>query len=225
MIGSSDTHTSFAAVEENNFSGKFSTEEPGPGRYRRGLNPARPAALYAAAGYVAAWARENTRESLFDAFERREVYATTGPRIQVRFFGGWGFAPQDHLRADMAAVQVVKSWLDRDGESRERVYDVALSDGRRPSLDGELAPPLASTVDVDSATYLNRVGAAQLGVVWEDPAFDPDLEALYYVRVLEIFTPRWTTVEAALYDDELAQGVPAEIQERAYTSPIWYSPP
>ena len=126
--------------------------------------------------------------------------------------------------ANLERIQVVKGWLDGDGASREKVYDVALSDGRRPSSEGMMAPPPASTVDLASATYLNSVGAAQLSVVWEDPDFDPALEAFYYARVLEISTPRWTTIEAALYDQELPQGLPTEIQERAYTSPIWYNP-
>lgn len=263
MLGSSDTHTTLAAIEEDNFIGKFSSDEPAPGRSTRGLNPSRPASSYAAAGYMAVWARENTRESLFDAMLRREVYATTGPRIRVRFFGGWNFDSQDHLRPDYAAIgyrsgvpmggdllpgeenaspkflivagkdprganleriQVVKGWLDRDGAAREKVYDVALSGGREPDPDGSIAPALGTTVNVANATYLNSVGEPQLGAVWQDPDFDPASSAFYYVRVLEIATPRWTTYDAARFSETLPGNVPAEIRERAYTSPIWYTP-
>ncbi len=264
MIGSSDTHTSLAAVEENNFIGKFANEEPAAGRMTKGFNPKRPNSMYSAGGYVGVWAHENTRASLFDAMERREVYATTGPRMQVRVFGGWGFAPGDHTlpgfvshgyaggvpmggdlpapagatdtprlliaaikdpeSANLERIQVVKGWLDEDGASREKVYDVALSDGRTPDGSGALLPPVASTVDVKTATYRNSVGASHLAAVWEDPDFDPSTTAFYYVRVMEIPTPRWTTIDAVFFDVPLPENVPAEIQERAYTSPIWYTP-
>ncbi len=262
MLGSSDTHTSLAAVEEDNFIGKFSTDEPARGRMTRAMKSV-PSSVYAASGYMGVWARENTRESLFDAMERREVYATTGPRIRVRFFGGWNFESSDHLRPDYAAigyrsgvpmggdlppggkgaaprflivagkdprganlerVQLVKGWLGKDGSAREKVYDVALSGGRKPAPGGAIVPALASTVKVADATYLNSVGEPQLGAVWQDPDFDPASSAFYYVRVLEIATPRWTTYDAARYGEDLPDNVPAEIRERAYTSPIWYSP-
>ncbi len=263
MLGSSDTHTSLAAVAEDNFAGKFTLSEPAPDRVTKGFDSSSPSIIYAASGYMGIWAQDNTRESLFDAMRRREVYATTGPRIHLRLFGGWDFAADDHLRPDCAAVgyaggvpmggemapargdsaprflicaakdpvganlervQVVKAWLDGNGEARERVYDVAVSDGRQPAGDGSMLQPLASTVDVKSGRYMNSVGAAQLAAVWQDPDFDRAQQALYYARVLEIATPRWTTIEAAFYGRDAPAGVPAEIRERAYSSPIWYTP-
>jgi len=259
MIGSSDTHIALSAVEENNYFGKFALDEPSAGR---AFSEPMPAARYAASGYAAVWARENTRESIFDAFQRREVYATTGPRIVVRFFGGWDFDDQDALRPDYAAIgyregvpmggdlgpapagdaprflilagkdpmganldraQVVKGWLDRNGSLREKVYNVALSGNRSFDANGRVAA-IRSSVDIKSATYTNTVGESQLATVWQDPDFSANERAFYYVRVLEIPTPRWTAYDAAFYGTELPKTVPAEIQERAYTSPIWYSP-
>jgi len=260
MIGSSDTHIALSAVEENNYFGKFAVDEPSAERVQS--RPAR-ASKYAAAGYAAVWATENTREALFDALRRREVYATTGPRIMVRFFGGWEFRQSDDERPDYAAiayrkgvpmggdlgpateggsptflvvaakdplganldrVQIVKGWLGDDGEPHEKVFDVALSDNRKVDPGTGRVPPLKSTVDVASATYLNSTGEAQLSAVWEDPGFSTDSPAFYYVRVLEIPTPRWTTYDAAYYGSLPSGDVPAEIQERAYSSPIWYNP-
>jgi hypothetical protein len=209
------------------------------------------------------WATENTREALFDAMRRREVYATTGPRMVLRFFGGWDFEPQDDKHPDFAAlgyrkgvpmggdlsaasgeqrprflvfagkdpqganldrIQIVKGWLDGDGSSLERVYDVALADGRQVDPRTGKAPAIGSTVNINTASYSNTIGAPQLGTVWEDPDFDPGQRAFYYVRVLEIPTPRWTTYDAVFYGTELPSNVPAIIQERAYSSPIWYTP-
>ena len=259
MIGSTDSHTGLATADEDNFWGKMGNNEPN--RYRSSLNSS-----YATSGYAAVWARENTRKALFAAFKRREVYATTGPRMTVRFFAGWDFdagdAASPHLAAvgyrkgvpmggDLTAapegtapsllvravkdpdgahldrVQVVKGWRDSAGQMSERVYDVALSDGRIPGDDGASADPVGSTVDLGNATYLNSIGAAELSAVWRDPDFDPDAPAFYYVRVLQIPTPRWTVYDARIYQLDVRQipeEQPAVIQERAYTSPIWYTP-
>jgi hypothetical protein len=262
LIGSSDSHTSLAAVEENNFFGKFAMDEPRPNRAAGQLETMKTS-TYVASGYAGVWATENTREALFDAMQRREVYATTGPRMVLRFFGGWNFGPEDDKYADFATrgyrkgvpmggdlraaphgkrprflvvagkdprganldrVQIVKGWLDADGNSRERVYDVALADGRKVDPKTGKAPAIGSTVNIDTATYTNTIGAPQLGTVWEEPDFDPRQPAFYYVRVLEIPTPRWTTYDAAFYGTALPSNVPAVIQERAYSSPIWYMP-
>ena len=209
------------------------------------------------------WAHENTRASLFAAMKRREVYATTGPRMVVRFFGGWAFEKEDALRPDLARVgytggvpmggdlagappgrspsfligawkdpdgahldrvQVIKGWRDANGELHEKIYDVALSDGRTPQESGAVEP-VGSTVDVDEASYTNSIGDVGFTVVWTDPDFDPHEQAFYYLRVVEIPTPRWTAYDAKFYRiQDLPEQVPMVIQERAYTSPIWYSP-
>ncbi len=215
-----------------------------------------------ASGYAAVWAQENTRASIFDAMKRRETYATTGPRMLVRFFGGFDFvaadantrspalagytkgvpmggdlgpAPQgkaptflvaalkDPIGANLDRYQIVKGWLDSAGEVHEQVYDVAWSGDRKPGADGKV-PSIGSTVDVPNATWTNTIGGPELVAVWTDPEFDPAQRAFYYGRVLEIPTPRWTAYDAKYYGLKLPPEVPMETQERAYTSPIWYTP-
>jgi hypothetical protein len=213
-------------------------------------------------GYAAVWATENTREAIFDAMKRKETYATTGPRMMVRFFGGWDFTAEDAMSrlpanagymkgvpmggdlrrgpagkaptflaaalkdpysGNLDRLQVVKVWLDGKGERREKVYDVAWSGERRPAADGKL-PPVGSTVDVANATWTNTIGAPELITAWTDPDFDPEIRAAYYLRVIEIPTPRWTAYEAKRYGITMPESVPMVTQERAYTSPIWYTP-
>ena len=253
MIGSTDTHNSLSTARDDNFWGSMAIGEPNP--YRAAIRGSRTAS-----GYVAVWATENTRESLFAAMLRREVYASTGPRITLRFFGGWAFndrdaslrypartgyaggvpmggdltaappdkAPRFLIRAvkdpdsaNLDRVQVIKGWRDNRGTLFERVYDVALSDGREPGQD---AAPVGNTVDVEKATWKNSIGARVMSVTWQDPDFNPDELAFYYVRVLEIPTPRWTTYDAAAFGVELPDEMSKVIQERAYSSPIWYTP-
>jgi hypothetical protein len=256
MIGSTDTHTSLSTADEDDFWGKEALIEPS--RYRSEIQW-----MVAASGYAAVWATENTRDALFAAMKRKEVYASTGPRITVRFFGGWDYAPEDAMRADLARagyaggvpmggdltkpprgkspsfliravrdpdganldrVQVIKGWHDDKGELREKVYDVALSDGRGADRNGKVEP-VGNTVDVKNASYTNSIGDPELAVVWKDPDFDRDELAFYYVRVLEIPTPRWTAYDAKFYRlKDLPENIPMVTQERAYTSPIWYSP-
>jgi hypothetical protein len=139
------------------------------------------------------------------------------PRFLVR-------AMRDSDGANLDRVQIIKGWLDEDGETHERVYDIAVSDDREIGADGRARQPVGNTVDIDNATYTNTIGDAFMAAYWEDPEFDPDESAFYYVRVLEIPTPRWTTYDAAFFDVERPDNVPATIQERAYTSPIWYTP-
>ncbi len=262
MIGSTDSHSGMASAEEDNFHGKFALDST-PETSSREVIPGARGFDMSAAGLVAVWAEENTRESLFDAFQRKEVYATTGPRIQVRFFGGWDYTPEDAEAADPAEtgyrkgvpmggdltaapegkkptflisamkdpnganldrVQVIKGWVDKDGNLQEKIYDTALSGERKAEKDGK-APPVGNTVDQGTATYTNSIGDAGLAVVWTDPDFDPGVRAFYYVRVLEIPTPRHSLYDAiALGMDPKETGHPATIQERAYTSPIWYTP-
>jgi len=274
MVGSTDSHTSLATTTEDNFFGKATPMEPGEeGRFEdmvTGYLPDPQGRDYAirhykgsASGLAAVWARENTREALWDAMEQKEVYATTGTRMVVRVFAGWDFEPEELDRWDFAVqgyqrgvpmggeltdaegsgdapvfmiralrdpdganldrVQMVKGWLNADGSTEERVYDVVWSGDRTPGADGTL-PPVGNTVNVEEATYSNAIGEPILFGFWEDPDFDPDQRAFYYVRVLEIPTPRWTTYDAAFFGTERPADVPASIQERAYTSPIWYTP-
>lgn len=126
--------------------------------------------------------------------------------------------------AHLDRIQIIKGWLDSNGETHERIYDVAVSDDRKIDKDGRCKTPVGNTVDVENATYTNSIGEAILTAFWEDPDFDAKQNAFYYVRVLEIPTPRWTTYDAAYYGVPLPDKVPATQQDRAYTSPIWYSP-
>ncbi len=266
MIGSTDSHTGLATAEEENFFGKHSGTEPSPERYKHPMAQLGDKKYESwdmvGSGYAAVWATENTREAIFDAMMRKETYATTGPRMMVRFFGGWDFTEADaHNRlpanlgytkgvpmgADLPAapnggaptflvaalkdpysgnldrIQIVKGWLDDDGNRNERVYDVEWSGDRTIGADGKL-PPVGNTVDVANATWTNTIGAPELITVWTDPDFDPDVPAVYYARVIEIPTPRWTAYEAYRFGITLPDGVPMITQERAYTSPIWYTP-
>jgi hypothetical protein len=271
MIGSTDAHTSLATTTEDNFFGKVAAVEPSadPIRFNEvigGIGGTPDIAIYArqtsASGLAAVWSRDNTREALWDAMARKEVYATTGTRLVVRVFGGYDFSARDLERSDFAAngyargvpmggdlkaapagkapsflvaarrdadganldrIQIVKGWLDAKGVPQEKVYDVAWSGNRRLGKDGRL-PAVGNTVNVPEASYTNSIGAPYLAAHWKDPSFDAKLRAFYYVRVLEIPTPRWTTFDAKFFKVALPKDVPASIQERAYTSPIWYTP-
>jgi hypothetical protein len=266
MIGSTDAHTGLAAVEEDNFWGKTSSSEPSADRTTHPFVKTDKAVIMGweqtASGYAAVWAAENTREAIFDAMERRETYATTGPRMAVRMFAGWDFTPddantrrpavtgytkgvpmggdltaapddkaptflvaalKDPIGANLDRYQIVKGWLDEVGEVHEKVYDVAWSGDRKPGADGKV-PAVGSTVDVANATWTNTIGAPELVAVWTDPEFDSAQRAFYYGRVLEIPTPRWTAYDAKYFGIKMSPEVPMEIQERAYTSPIWYTP-
>ena len=258
MIGSTDSHTGLASAEEDNFMGKFAQDSL-PENKDEGFY-GYPGWLYSASGLAAIWARDNTREEIFAAFKRREVYASTGPRIRVRFFAGYDFSGEDLNRRNLAAagygkgvpmggsltatdrapgflihavkdpdganldrVQVVKSWLDADGKALEKVFNAVWSDGRIPDPDGNL-PPVGDRVDRRSAGYANDIGAVELATVWTDPEFDPDNPALYYLRVLQIPTPRNSLYDSVGLQIEPPEGYPEVIRERAFTSPIWYSP-
>ncbi|MCK0100086.1 DUF3604 domain-containing protein [Qipengyuania sp. S6317L1] len=264
MIGSTDSHTSLATGDEDNFWGKHTgNEQSYTQRAIQGQNlgtrEGRFGWHYLAGGYAAAWARGNTRAEIFDAFARREVYATTGPRMSVRVFGGFGFtaedwdgdwvrkgysegvpmggelddrgeapsflisALKDPEGANLDRVQVIKGWLDGAGNMQERIYDVVWSDmDARGKVGGRLAP-VGDTVDRDTATYTNTIGASELRTTWTDPDYQPGQRPFYYVRVLEIPTPRWTLYDAVRFGVTLTEEAMADAvaQERAYTSPIW----
>jgi hypothetical protein len=267
MIGSTDSHTSLPAVEENNFFGKHSGVEPEPGRAMHVVLGGESGKIMgydqASSGYAAVWANENTREGIFDAMMRRETYATTGSRMVVRFFGGWDFvaadaqsrmpagvgyskgvpmggdlpaapkgksptflvaAMKDAMSGNLDRIQIIKGWVDGSGKSHERVFDVAVSDGREIDRLGRCKAPVGNTVDIANATWTNTIGDPELITVWTDPEFDPSQKAFYYARVLEIPTPRWTAYEAKRFNLKLPKEVKMITQERAYTSPIWYSP-
>ena len=267
MIGSTDSHTSLSTADENNYWGKFSLSEPSKHRMTDASTGKNWYSLkgweYASSGYAAIWAEENTRESLFAAMKRKEVYASTGPRITVRFFGGWDYQRDDAFRPDLAhigyskgvpmggdltaapddrsprfliravkdpdganldRVQVIKGWHDKQGELHEKIYNVALSDGRKENWRGKVNP-VGNTVDIPIASYTNTIGDPELAIVWQDPDFDKDELAFYYLRVLEIPTPRWTAYDAKFFGlKDIPDEVPMVTQERAYASPIWYTP-
>jgi hypothetical protein len=264
MIGSTDSHTTLATADENNFWGKFLDSEMTADRMTNQMG----GQLWenwrlAASGYMGVWAEENTRTSLFDAMQRKEVYATTGPRISLRFFGGWKFRQRDVKARNLAAVgykkglpmgsrltagpkgrapsflinadkdpnganldrmQVVKGYLTESGELKEKIYEVAFAGDRVTDEQGKL-PAIGSTVNVADASYANNIGDTRLATVWEDPDFNPNESAFYYVRVLEIPTPRWSAYDAKKFGlKDLNSEIPMVTQERVYSSPIWYSP-
>lgn len=268
LIGSTDNHTALpTSREENNFS-KAHIAEPSEERYKdvliRGASPELSLELkdVGASGLAAVWARENTREAIWDAMARREVYATTGTRLAVRVFGGWDFSADEVQRPDFARegykrgvpmggdltaapagkapsfmirslrdadganldrVQVIKGWLDANGETHERIYDVACSDDRAIE-ERRCKTSVGSTVDVADASYTNTIGDPLLTAHWVDPDFDPNQRAFYYVRVIEIPTPRWTAYDAKFFNVKMPDDVVMTVQDRAYTSPIWYTP-
>jgi hypothetical protein len=268
VVGSTDSHTSLVAVEEENFFGKHTGKEPSDHRWSTPVLSTPSGNVMGweqvSSGLAAAWATENTREAIWDAFNRREVYGTTGPRMLVRFWGGWDFEPadansrlpgatgyargvpmggdlskapagkaptflvaalKDPYSGNLDRIQIVKGWLDAGGQTHEKVYDVVWSDAetRKPGRDGEL-PAVGNTVDVKNATWTNTIGDPELITVWKDPDFDPSQRAFYYARVIEIPTPRWTAYDAKRYGITMDPEVPMTTQERAYTSPIWYTP-
>jgi hypothetical protein len=270
MIGSTDSHNAIPSTREENWFGKIHFVEPSPHRrdgyfIESAVDPAysiRDVDL-GASGLAAVWATENTREAIWDAFARREVFATTGTRLRVRVFAGWDFEEPEVQRPDFARqgyargvpmggdlrpgpegaaprfmvralrdpdganldrIQIIKGWLDADGKTRERIYDVAVSGDRSIGADGRCKEPVGNTVDLANATYTNDIGAAVLSAYWKDPEFDATLPAFYYVRVIEIPTPRWTAYDAKFFNIDMPEGTAMEVTDRAYTSPIWYTP-
>jgi len=267
MVGATDSHTSLPTAEEENFFGKSVSVEPSATRISHPFIKSKlgeiPGDLLVASGYQGVWASENTRKAIFDAMKRKETYATTGPRMLVRFFGGWEFddddlrsrvpafkgyekgvpmgsdltkAPEgksptfmvyalrDPIGANLDRMQIVKGWQDDKGELHERVYDVAVSGFRKIGSDGRSKTPVGNTVDLEAANWTNTIGASELMAVWKDPEFNPKQRAFYYSRVIEIPTPRWVLYDKVRLGAKVPEGVDLIHQERAYTSPIWYTP-
>jgi hypothetical protein len=267
LIGDSDSHNSAASIEEYNYTGKFALENSPTHRLEGfGGNEKQTQQVreFSSGGVAGVWAEANTREAIFDAMERKETFGTSGPRMRVRFFGGWNFgdvkvpdddsvkigyqrgvpmggelpslpegrkapsflvwAIKDPNSGNLDRIQVIKGWVDAAGKEHEKIHDVVWSGDRKvdPSTGG--LPAVGNTVDVKKATYRNSIGSAQLSARWSDPDFDPKQPAFYYARVLEIPTPRWSTYDAATLGIDIPGGLPASIQERAWTSPIWYTP-
>ena len=273
FIGGTDVHNSLTSIEEDNFYGKHVNQEPSPLRWehvsKQGFGKTRYTWHYTAAGYAAVWATENTREALWDAMKRKEVYATSGTRLTVRLFAGWEFnaddarsryvaetgyakgvpmgadlpkmpapakgvkpaptfllaAMKDAQGGNLDRIQIVKGWIDKTGKPNEKIFDVVWGDAarRKPGKDGKL-PVVGDTVDVARATWTNTIGASELVGVWKDPGFDPSQRAYYYARVIEIPTPRWTAHDAVRFNIKMPPEVPMKHQERAWTSPVWYTP-
>ncbi len=271
FVGGSDNHTSLCTARAENYFGMAGQDEPRPDRWqmlfmKSRISPNLDMYMWEAlpGGMTAVWARENTRESIWDALYRQEVYATTGTRPVIRVFGGWDFTADDldnpewvvaregyargvPMGGDLSAapqgkppsflitaiadpdgayldrVQVIKGWLDAGGAAHEKVVDVAWSGDRKPDADGAV-PLIGSTVDVKKASWTNTIGAPELRAFWKDPDFDPALRAFYYVRVIEIPTPRWTAYDSTRFKVKMSDNVPMTVTNRAYTSPIWYSP-
>jgi hypothetical protein len=266
VIGSSDSHNATSPSDEKGYTGKLPMMDGSAGLRTGaagiGLGKMTPARQWGSGGLAAVWAPENTREALFDAMQRRETFATSGPRITVSLFGGWAFpdgtataadvdtlgrahgvpmggdlplapdaglapefiavAQRDPLGANLDRIQMIKGWVDADGISHETIFDLAWSDDRGIEEYTRKLAPVGSTVDPQTATYTNNIGAAQLTAQWRDPHFDAKQEAFYYLRVLEIPTPRWSTYDALQLG--MKPMAPVAIQERAISSAIWYQP-
>ena len=263
LIGSTDAHTGLSTSEEGNFWGKMASDSTPETKERLGVQMRSNGWNMSASGIAAVWAEENTREAIYAAFKRKEVYATSGPRLRVQMFAGWDFpegaessesfsvigsqfgvpmggdltagdndgkapvfllrAVKDPLGANLDRLQVVKGWIDSVGQQQEKVYNVAWSDDRQLDASGNLSP-VGNTVNLSSGRYDNSIGQPEFSLRWTDPDFGPQQSAFYYVRVLQIPTPRNGLLDSlALELDEPPRGAKT-IQERAYSSPIWYQP-
>jgi hypothetical protein len=263
VVGGGDIHTSIVSHEEYQHTGEHNLKSGTPHNRLLENMPNEPSKIeQGTAGLSNVWAEENTREAIYDALERQETWATSGPRITVRVFASFDFgdmtptdprwvkvgynkgvpmggdlppssdgnAPSLMISAmkgpnsgNLDRIQVVKGWLDADGKTHDRIYDVVWSDGREVGAGGKL-PAVGNTVDIANASYTNSIGDAALQTVWTDPDFDSSVPAFYYLRVLEIPTPRWSTYDAKALGIKPPEDFPATIQERAWSSPIWYRP-
>ncbi len=258
VIGSTDSHTGLSSAEEPNFWGKMARDSIPENKQGNALADGPTGWTMQAGGLAAVWASENTRSAILEAFERREVYATTGPRIRLRMAAGdfpadpFGSATSldealagavamggelrareraptllieaemDPVSGALDRIQVIKGWIDADGKTHERVFNAAWSGRETASADA--LPAVGSTVDLKTGEWDNSIGAPSLRTLWQDPSFEPEQAAFYYVRVLEIPTPRHSHLDAIALGLEAAAEGTTTIQERAYSSPIWYQP-
>ncbi|WP_126174121.1 DUF3604 domain-containing protein [Altericroceibacterium xinjiangense] len=266
FVGGTDFHSGISTTEEDNFPGGLGLTDAqvNSAAILSDVSPiiGSPLANLSAAGLTGVWAEENTREAIFAAFRRRETFATSGPRMRVRLFAGWGGAEGLTNGADWASrayrwgvpmggnlsrapagtkgptlvmqaakdpesgnldrIQIVKLWRE-DGNSYEKIYDVVWSPGRRRLASGRVEP-VGNTVNAARATYTNTIGTPELVGSWTDPDFDPAQRALYYARVIEIPTPRWATYLSVASGIPLSEGTKPWLQERAWTSPVYYTP-
>ncbi|SFV54306.1 hypothetical protein MNB_SM-4-343 [hydrothermal vent metagenome] len=274
FVAGSDHHTGLASEMDDNYFGAFTWMEPNKNRilgkdgkltkakYNKKLDIGFETWQYSSPGLTAVWAQTNTRASIFDSMKRKEVYATTGPRIRLRVFAGFDFTKEDLKNRNLAdvgyakgvsmggdlyknkknknptfiiaalrdadganldRVQLIKGWIDKKGNTHEKVINVAWSGDRKLTKEGKL-PAVGDTVDLSVPTWTNTIGAATLYAYYEDKDFDASKQAFYYVRVLEIPTPRWPAYDAVRYNLDLPKSVKVKTQERAYSSPIWYNP-
>jgi hypothetical protein len=262
IVGGSDSHNTGVPYRQDNFFGGHARLDGTIKERMAGHNFAgMDVRLENPAGLTGVWAEENTRASLFEAMQRKETFATSGPRITLRFFGGWEYAPgaaeqrdwvkaayaggvpmggdlpapkgkaptfvvwavKDPTSSNLDRIQVVKGWS-KSGQSFEKVYDVIWAGNRTPDPVTGQVTPIGSTVDIANASYTNTIGAVELKGTWTDPEFDPAVDAFYYARVIAIPTPRWTTIQAKELGVPPPEIVPATVQERAWSSPIWYTP-
>jgi Protein of unknown function (DUF3604) len=286
LIGSSDTHDAASSIKEKTFFSKAGMLDGTPelrgsipasffnGTVMRLLDPGMVTEVdgknylassgfeyWSASGLAGVWAEENTRQSIYQAFRRKETFATSGPRIKVRFFSGYDFAPDvlqkpqltaiayqhgvsmgsdlpadgervpafivwaaaDPAGAALQRVQIIKGYL-KNGEHQERIYDVACSDGLEVDPASGRCPDNGAAVNLSDCSITAGKGASELKSLWRDPDFDPRQEAFYYVRVLENPSCRWSTWDAIRTGEQPRSDLPKTLQERAWSSPIWYRP-
>jgi hypothetical protein len=277
LVGGADIHNGLSTSDENTFAGGQFGIDPHTMlpdgemalhdlAMEKAKNPQRPENDFlerGSAGLTGVWAEENTRNSIFAALKRKETFATSGPRMRLRVFGGWDFKPsllkdakwveqaytqgvpmggdlpvnpgraaapafvvqaaKDPDGANLDRIQVIKVWL-AGGTYHEKVFDAVLSGGRKLNAKTGRVAPVGNTVDMKTGAYTNSIGAPQLTGVWRDPQFDASQAAVYYVRVLEIPTPRWSTLLAVKRNLPIPTARPSTIQERGWSSPIWYTP-
>jgi hypothetical protein len=262
VVGAGDSHNSVSAYTQSNFFGDHALTDSTPEkRLAGGVFSGMDLLKTGPSGLGGVWAEENTRESIFAAMQRKEVFGTSGVRLKVRLFGGWDYdkgmlsqadwvktayaggvpmggdltkaqgkvpsfvvwAMKDPADGNLDRIQIIKGWT-KNGQIFEKVFDVAWSGERQPDPATGKLPPVGSTVDITKATYTNDIGAVELKTVWTDPEFDASQNAFYYARALQIPTPRWSTYDAAKLGILPPSAVDATVQERAWSSPIWYTP-
>ena len=265
IIAATDSHNASVPTDENNYTGKIGIADDTSEKRRVSVTAGLTVRLWGGGtGLAGVWAEENTRESIFDAMARKETFATSGPRIKVRFFGGWHFtgsamdnadwptlgyeqgvpmgsdlpvsgsaenigpaflvwAQKDPDEASLQRLQIIKGWVE-NGQSREKVFDIACADDMSPDPETHRCPDNGATVNLSDCSISADKGDIEIASVWRDPEFDADQRAFYYVRVLQNPTCRWSSWDALRNSLPLLEDVPATLQERAWSSPIWYNP-